>query len=464
VESGTGPESGPRGCLGPRGLLAAIIAGIGALGCSAGPATGDRPNLLLITLDTTRSDRLGLYGYERDTSPNLDRLARDSVVYTAAFSTSSWTLPSHASLFTGKFPTSHGASFDPEGLLILGDGFCRAGYLDGIRVQGLGIDQHTLAELLGDAGYVTSAVVAGPWLKRVFGLDKGFDQYDDSGIGDMRGRLAKHVTNRALAWIDENAGERFFLFLNYYDPHSPYEDRQKRVKDFLHPGAVAGTPDNRTPEGARACYDVEIRYMDRHIGRLLDDLRRRGLYHRTWIIVVGDHGELLGENGKWGHGYDLTQAELRIPLLIKYPRDEAAPRHVDMPVQLTDVFAMVLDRLGIALPPGTQGFASPQPNHRIVAELYSFNPDEFSSSRVLIEGPFKYVWNAHGEQRLFNLAGDPDEAQDRATVEPELVQAMAARLDEFIGALPRPIRSDSEEVRTVDEETTRALRNLGYLE
>jgi arylsulfatase A-like enzyme len=445
------------------GLMVGSVAGVWALGCSVNPPAEERPNLLLITLDTTRTDRLGLYGYERDTSPNLDRLARESVVYTGALSTTSWTLPAHASLFTGKFPSSHGARFDPEGSLIL-EGFRGLEERDIVRAQGLGADQRTLAELLGEAGYLTGAVVAGPWLKRVFGLDKGFDHYDESEINHLHGRLASQVTNAALAWIDENASERFFLFLNYYDPHYPYQDREKRAQDFLPPGAWDGKPGKLTPEGIRAHYDAEIHYMDRHIGRLLDGLRVRGLYHRTWIIVVADHGELLGENGQWAHGYHLTQPELKVPLVMKYPQGEVAPTRLDTPVQVTDVFAIVLDRLGLAPSPDAQGIASPQPDHPMVAELRSLTPDERPGWRMLIEGPFKYLWNTRGEQMLFNLAGDPGETRDRASLEPERVQAMATRLDAFLAALPKPTRPDSEEVRDVDEETQRALRNLGYLE
>jgi arylsulfatase A-like enzyme len=433
------------------------------LGCSAHPTDEERPDLLLITMDTTRADRLGLYGYQHDTSPNLDRLARESVVYTRALSTTSWTLPAHASLFTGKLPSSHGARFDLEGPLIL-EGFRGADYRDEVRAQGLGADQRTLAELLGEAGYLTGAVVAGPWMKRIFGLDKGFDHYDDSEINYRTGRLAKQVSNRALAWIDENAGERFFLFLNYYDPHTPYADWEKRAQDFLPSGAWIGEPGKLTPEGRRARYDAEIHYMDLHIGRLLDGLRVRGLYHRTWIIVLADHGELLGEHGMWEHGHHLTQQELRIPLLMKYPRGEVASTRLDVPVQLTDVFAMVLDRLGIAPPPDAQGTASPRPDHQMVAELRSLTPDERPSWRALIEGSFKYLWNTRGEQMLYDLAGDPGETRDRAPMEPELVQAMAARLEEFFATLPKPTRPDSEEVREVDDETVRALRDLGYLE
>lgn len=460
---------GVRGCEDLRmgrdnwGLMVGIFAGIWGLGCSANAPVEERPNLLLITLDTTRADRLGCYGYPRDTSPNLDRLARESAVYTGAFSTTSWTLPAHASLFTGKFPSSHGARFDPEGPLIL-EGF--RGFEEGdlVRARGLDDDPRTLAELLGEAGYVTGAVVAGPWLTRVFGLDRGFDQYDDANIGHVDGRRAGQVTHRALSWIDENPGERFFLFVNYYDPHSPYEDREGRARDFLPPGAWAGEPGKLTKDGLRAHYDAEIHYMDLNIGRLLEGLRARGLYDRTWIIVLGDHGELLGEHGRWGHGYHLTQPELQIPLLMKYPQGEVMPSRVDVPVQITDVFAMVLDRLGIARPPDAQGVASPRPDHPVVAELLSLSPEQRPGWEALIEGPFKYLRNTRGEQMLFNLAGDPGEDRDRAALEPERVQAMAARLDEFLAALPRPAPSDSDEVREVDEETRRALRNLGYLE
>ncbi len=174
-------------------LAVGLSPGFWISGC-AQRQKGKRPNVILVTLDTTRADRLGCYGYYRQTSPNLDKLADDSLVYTRAIAPSSWTLPSHASLFTGKFTSSHGAQKDPHGPLHLSEAIKGPESFKVARARGLSHNELTLAQILREAGYTTGAVVGGPWMKRVFGLDKGFSFYDDSQISTVGGRLARDVT------------------------------------------------------------------------------------------------------------------------------------------------------------------------------------------------------------------------------------------------------------------------------
>jgi arylsulfatase A-like enzyme len=438
--------------------------GLVFVACAADPERAHRPNLILITLDTTRADHLGCYGYERETSPELDRLALDSVVFDRAYSTSSWTLAAHASLFTGKFPSSHGARYDPDGPLALTDGIDGPSSLRDWRARGLTAEQHTLAEILGDAGYATAAIVAGPWMKRVFGLDHGYAHYDDAGISSMQGRLAAQVTDAAIAWIDTHADRPFHLFLNYYDPHGPYRDPERLASLFLPPGTVV---DGKTPtlDLLRAYYDGEIRYMDRHIGRLLARLRELELYEDSWILVTADHGELHGEHGKLGHGRYLFEEEIRVPLLVKYPSGEVAPGRSARPIQLTDILPMVIDRLGLPTPPDLPPDAQPDTDQRLFAEVYPLRPTAGRNDgdwRALIDGRFKFLWNSRGAHRLFDLESDPRERVDLASQQPELVRAMAAEIDAFVAALPEP--GPAGPPRIVDEDTRRALRELGYLE
>ncbi len=299
----------------------------------------ERPNVLLITLDTTRADHMGCYGYQRPTTPVLDRLAAESVVYTHAISTSSWTLPAHASLFTGKFTTSHGARYDTEGPLRLTDGIDGPENWKDYRARGLSPSETTLAEILKEAGYVTGAVVGGPWMKKVFGLDKGFDHYDDAQIRTVNGRLAGEVTSAALEWVEKESDHEFFLFLNYFDPHTPYSAPEPFTYQFFPDGEA---PSNQEPslEEMNNLYDAEILYMDHHIGRLLEGLERLGLFEHTLFIVTADHGELLGEHGKMGHGTSLYQEEIHIPLLVRYPYGEIPPERRDDPVQLVDILPL----------------------------------------------------------------------------------------------------------------------------
>ena len=208
-------------------VLAAFVA---LFGCAeaAPPLALDasRPPIVLVTLDTTRADRLGCYGYMRRTSPRLDEFCAESTVYTRAYSTTSWTLPAHASLFTGAYTYSHGARYDSKGPLVLADVIDHRG-AHRYRARGLAAGAETLATRLGEAGYISAGFVAGPWMKRVFGLDLGFAHWDDDGIDHENGRRAEALTDAALSWLGswlkKSGGEQpLMLFLNYYDAHSPY--------------------------------------------------------------------------------------------------------------------------------------------------------------------------------------------------------------------------------------------------
>lgn len=215
------------------GLAAGLAPSLLLGGCAR---RSRRPPVILITLDTTRADHLSCYGYDRHTSPNLDWLADESVLYERAVAPSSWTLPSHAALFTGRFTACHGSRYDPEGPLRLDRAIEAPDSWEVFRARGLSPEVPTLAQLLRQAGYATGAAVAGPWLKRIFGLNKGFDYYDDSSISSVSGRLAPEVTRSAVRWIDGRGQEPFFLFLNYYDPHRPYTPPERFAWTFVPPG------------------------------------------------------------------------------------------------------------------------------------------------------------------------------------------------------------------------------------
>jgi arylsulfatase A-like enzyme len=429
--------------------------------CERGGAAARRPNVVLVTLDTTRADHLSCYGYGRETSPNLDALARAGVLYTRAVSTSSWTLPAHASLFTGKLTTSHGARYDAEGPLSLSDGI--GGDWDHYRARGLAEGETTLAGLLAAEGYATAAVVAGPWMKAVFGLAEGFQSYDDDGIDELVGRRARQVTKAALEWLDGLAPERpFFLFLNYYDAHSPYGAPPPFTYAFFdEPPSVAPAPDDRAtwPD----LYDGEIRFADEQLGRLFAELERRGLWQDTLVVVTADHGELFGEHGGlYGHGKYLFEEEVHVPLVVKHPaRDGEAPAREDARVQLVDVFALILGRVGIELPADAQGGLPPHVGHPIVAEVYP--PPVISSDgdwRVVYDGDQKLHWSSQGRSMLFDLATDPREQRDLALSEPGRVAYLSDLLSAYLASLPRP---GVARPGRLDAGTLRALEALGYV-
>jgi len=424
-----------------------------------------RPPIVLITLDTTRRDRLGCYGYGPATSPHLDRLCREATRYDAAYSTTSWTLPAHASLFTGEYTYSHGARYDPEGPLVLGsviDHPAAGRY----RARGLAAGTPTLADRLSSAGYATAGFVAGPWMKRVFGLDGGFAHWDDAGIDQENGRRADALTDAALAWLRQHAAEPFFLFLNYYDAHSPYSPPEG-WRDRFSQRVISGRPmpapgESMSLEEASAFYDAEIAFADHHLGRLFEALREWGLYDAAWILVTADHGDVLGEHGETGHGRYLWEEELRIPLVIKRPGGDAA---VDgSAIQLNDLAPMLLDALGLPPLPRAGGPRT-RGDDAVLAELYPL-PSMFAKGdwRALVVGDHKLMWNSGGRHKLHQLSAVAGEDLDRATFEVARIEKLLARLTDTLAALPSPVEGAAVPVQEVDESTRRALEGLGYLD
>ncbi len=442
-----------------RALAAIPIALAAAAGC--GPlAAAPAPDLILLSLDTTRADYLGCYGHRGGLTPALDQLAAEATVYERAYSPSSWTLPAHASLFTGKLPTSHGASLDPKGPISLASAL-QDRHWSHYRAWGLSEDEQTLAERLQSHGFETAAIVAGPWLKRIFGLAQGFAHYDDNGIQAINGRPAAEVTDAALAWLETHHDRPLFLFLNYYDPHFPFAP----PPEFM-PAPPASPPADDAARHAwlRELYAAELRYLDAQLARLFAGLRELGRYDGALIAVTADHGELLGEQGRFGHGKTLSEAEIRVPLLIKVPLGRGpAPGRSQAPVSLTDLLPTLLHELGVAPPTDIQGELLPAPAHPIVAEVDPLPSQSRDGAwRALVRADWKYAASEHGAERLFDLRADTAEERDLTRDEPQRAAALRAALDAYLASLPPPPRGGPE--RQLDPETQRALEALGYLE
>ncbi len=420
----------------------------------------DRPNVLLITLDTTRVDHLGCYGYARPTSPHLDAMAAESTVYTRAIAPGTWTLPSHASLFTGKCPTSHGARYDPKGSLMLSSAIPNRPTLSEYRVNGVVPSEATLATILGRAGYRTGGVAGGPWLKKIFGLGTGFEWWDDDDIGSVNGRIAADLNARALPWLD-TVTEPFFLFLNYFDAHAPFLPPPELADAFLPAPLVKGS--RPTPEQALALYDAEIRYADQHFGDVVAALKRRNLYDRTWIIVTADHGELFGEHGMKGHGTAPYQEVIHVPFVSKPPLGDGGIGARADRIQLTDVMPLVLDRLGLPRPEGIQGGIPPQLGRPVMAESYTLAaiyPD--GDWLTILDGDWKLMWNSTSGARLYDLAKDPHELDDVIGANRERAAELERTMQTHLAALPRS--QGSQPAQTVDDATRDALKSLGYID
>lgn len=421
---------------------------------------GEKNNVIVIVMDTTRVDRLGCYGYSRQTSPNVDELAKDSLVYDRAIAPSSWTLPSHASLFTGKFASSHGAKYDSKGQFALIDAIEGPSTYDRYRVRGLAKDELTLAMVLKQEGYTTGAVVAAIWLKKIFGLNKGFEFYDDTGVETVNGRLAESVTASAIDWIDKTRRKKFFLFLNYFDAHAPYMPPEDFAKVFMPETVwVRGKPTRKAND---ALYDAEILYMDHYIGQLLKKLKEYNLYDKTMIIVTADHGELMGEHNKFQHGFDLYQQEIHIPMLIKYPHGEVSPARTATRVQLVDIMAIILERLKIDIPDGCQGNFPPDLGHPIVSEVSPLPMEAVNGNwRAIYDGDFKFIWNSKGNHLLFNLKKDPGEKVNLILFGQQRADQMLSKLNRYMSNLPAP--GPVAEQQQLDEKTKNAIKSLGYV-
>ena len=272
-------------------------------------------NVLLITLDTTRADHLGCYGYKPAKTPNLDRLAREGVRFARTYCPAPLTLPAHASIMTGLYPVVHAVRNNGH-------------YLpSGIR---------TLAEILKGKGYSTAAFVSSFSVDSRFGLDRGFDVYDDTFQSESpfktqnAERRAEETFARFSRWLENNGKNRFFGWVHYYDPHVPYDPPSPYKEEF------DGDP-----------YDGEIAYMDQYVGAVLERLKEKGILERTIVVIAGDHGEGLGDKVELGHGIFLYEETLRVPLILYshavFPRSQL----IESQVRLIDVAPTILETIGL---------------------------------------------------------------------------------------------------------------------
>jgi len=329
-----------------RALLAALAVGLAA--CSDLPGEPPR-HLVLITLDTLRSDRLGSYGYRADTSPNLDALAERGVRFDDAVAQSIATPPSHASILTGLTPPSHG--------------------LRRLTRQRLSRENDTLAEILKDAGFITAAFVSGLPLRQATGLDQGFDFYEDTFTARnlVRERPAFETNDAVRSWLPASPDQRLFLWVHYFDPHSPYyppEEYRARfgVQDQRKKRLVVGfnaNPETRPPKGRKRIvapdrmakmsklYDSAVSYTDAGVGELLQQLKAAGILQDAVIAVVADHGEMLGEYGYYFGHWDVYEETARVPMLLVHPRGHFAGKVVESLVGTVDLVPTLLAWLGV---------------------------------------------------------------------------------------------------------------------
>lgn len=450
-------------------LGAALICG----SCSRTPKEQESPkdyNVLLVTLDTTRADRLGCYEHSRETSPHLDALADDGVKFELAIAQAAQTPTSHASILTGLNPYQHG-------LRVM---YAAKGYRLKDSVP-------TLATVLAKHGWDTGAFLSSFTVSEFFGFDRGFELFDNGlsrpadkvlrkwGTGvwgwdvQPNQRRSDVTTDRAIEWLHQ-ARRPFFMWVHYWDPHDiavrpPGEVLVRFARD--HKSAQESTQKSKLT----LLYDAEIYYMDSQFGRLLQVLKDLGEYDRTIIVAVGDHGEGLGDHDWWYHRL-LYQEQIRVPLIIRIP-DEASRRVVSELVRTTDIFPTVLEALGISGYSPVAGRSlrglmsgrgeAPRVAYADALNLFDLNVNQERLNNELLycamDRRWKFIYRPRrpDESELYDLENDPGELNNVYRKAPAQWGRLLAKLEEFGGFVERPFgRGD-------DPDTLERLRSLGYV-
>ncbi len=408
----------------------------GARALLASRKTGSEVNLLVVTLDTTRADRLGPYGFNRGTTPHLDRLAEDAVVFEHATAAVPLTFPSHTTIFTGEYPTRHGIRDN--------GGF----FLDPSAT--------TMAELLKSAGYATGAFIGAWVLESRWGLAQGFDKYSDQfdlskykiiSLGTVQ-KKGEEVVSDAISWLDTVKTKKFFGWVHLYDAHTPYEPPEPFASQFPNQP-----------------YLGEIAYADAQVGRLLDWLKANGLEENTVVVVTGDHGESLGDHGEATHAYFVYDSTMHVPLIVKTPWHDQG-RNASM-VSSADILPTVLDLLGlppvkgpidgVSLALGIVDAKAPV-GGTAYAETY-FPRYHFGWQHLRSLRSNEYTYVDAPEPELYDRRTDPGETTN-------IFKAYSARAEDLrlkLEALARVDQGKVPERKSLDPDTLQRLAALGYV-
>lgn len=463
----------------------------------------DTPNVILIVMDAARADHLSCYGYQRPTTPHIDRVAAGGVLYEKAISAAVWTVPSHASLFTGQYPSGHG-----------------------LRGRNLKLRSGipTLAEFLAGQGYQTLGLTANALIGPATGLARGFHQLRDvrnlvqdnpNGADGWR-RIVNALYRRVYfgprphretwfdngawrinvdmkRWLKSRGGEKrpFFIFANYMEPHLRYHPPRAFRERFLTPAQrkrwrrvnqnawkfMSGDVSMSEADWdvLIALYDAELAYLDMRLGQLVDALRSHGLLDNTLLIITADHGENLGEHGLMDHQYCVYDTLIRVPLIIRYPQRFPAGVRVSELVQTVDIFPTLVQLVESETSLSDRSLLPERlqkaPREFTVTEylapqLHSFRREDVAYDeyfarqlRALRTDRHKYIWASDGRHELYDLNDDPGETQNLINDDPETAAQLATRLEQWLDKFA----AEAYEETAVDEEIIRRLEALGYI-
>jgi arylsulfatase A-like enzyme len=466
-----------------------VILLVGLLSCRSEDRSAVDPdrrpfNIALIVLDACRPDKLGCYGFDRETSPSLDQLARDpdAVVFRRHYVQSTWTKPSTASLFTGLFLHQHGVSMNPKRL----ERHARSGR-DRFATDTLDARHDTIAEHLHTLGFATFAVVKSSHLIARNGFAQGFREY----AGEETVSASDQERVQLFLGMMRRAAEPFFGYLHLQACHHPYRPGERHpdymqrygfpydeagrqragldftrnaVKDSVRNGSVR--LDAGDLRFLHLIYEAQLRHTDeRFVHPLLDELRRQGAYDRTMIIVTADHGEELVEHEGFGHGHALWEEVIHVPLIVKFPRSmrpAALGSEVVVPTSSIDLLPSLLSLLGAPVPAHLLG--SPILEGAVGRFALVEQPDERGRIKgwAIIEGVHKLI-ETPPDARLFDLAADPHERVDLAARQPDRVESLRAAARAFRVSAETPVQAPRIE-SDLGPEVVEQLRALGYLE
>jgi len=448
-------------------------------------------HVIIVLIDTLRADRLGVYGYDKDTSPHIDALAKEGVVFTSCDAPAPWTLPSVVSIMTSTFPCEHGVVVDG---------------------QQIGSSPAPFAERLKDCGYATASLYANPYAGPMSGLNRGFDHvaYHRAVDGD-----------KVASWLETIPAGPFFAYIHNVEPHDAFDAPMRLVKlfgdakpadkrmlrtlllayrrltrvDFAE-GRPLGTTDN-TDEQRRAInrvaqsesqmqvlYDAAVRYADERVGSIIDTLKRRGVWDNTLFIVTSDHGEELYDHGGWQHDQSVYEELVHVPLIMRFPDASIAPRRIDEVISLVDLMPTVLDYLGrhesssdcrgrslmplIDDPQAASAAAMTVTSMRINRKKY-YKPYKESRGDVNVvvrDGAWKGIYNVElGSFELYKLDDDPAEQVNLAADEADVVERMRGVAQQWLDECLAAGATNAEGAPNDMEDTWRdRLRSLGYVE
>lgn len=461
--------------LSERGTLTLLILLIIFLSLFCGPTgTGitpkkGYPNVILIVIDTLRADHLGCYGYHRNTSPQIDKFANAATLYRKSYSSSPWTVPSHASMFTGKDALEHGARTffvsDPE---------------PQIFVNPLARAHVTIAEILLKEGYTTGAFIANfAFLTRHFQFNQGFTTFH------VKYDYAAKMNPGLFNWIENMQDDSFFLFINYMDTHKPYnitprpgfiDDVDSTPNEVLFEAMYeAVLPGEKPVAGDLARkiidqYDVAIANMDEQIGVLIEFLKSLDLFEETLLIITSDHGEYFGEHQLVEHSKDVYQEALHVPLIVKSPHQKVGAEN-DTLVSSVDIPQIIIENCLLEKSGNfTEIFPYSPGNHMVVSEnYYGRNKDFFDPRwghrfqrirRAFFDWPHKFIFSSDDKHELYNIHTDKKEAENLIAVNPEIAAVFDAKIQRFL-------RETQQEQQLIEKPLSRkqeeALRSLGYI-